>query len=254
MMFLKRAGFIKKIFFWMVLITIIGGLLVFNAGCYANTEIEEKLASTRESNVSSDTLTETTEQEFNTLEEAILSESEKDQDESQTDDSESQDYSLAPSFAYPEVEGLHVTGTPVEIDLETYRLNITGMVEKELEFTFNEIKELPSSKIYSVLNCPGFFIDKGNWTGVKILDLLSMAGLQQGAGLVSFIEEGGGYKRSIDLEKIKDKPENYLVAYHFNDEEFPEVHGFPLRIVAKGETGSLWVKWLGEIRVLEQDL
>jgi DMSO/TMAO reductase YedYZ molybdopterin-dependent catalytic subunit len=29
------------------------------------------------------------------------------------------------------------------------------------------------------------------------------------------------------------------------------VHGFPLRLAAKGRQGNVWVKWLGEIRVTE---
>jgi DMSO/TMAO reductase YedYZ molybdopterin-dependent catalytic subunit len=238
----KRPGFIKGIFFWLVLISLIGSLVAVNFGCYANTEIENKIADSQGNVVQSGTLTENDDKEFNTLEEAILSEDEKDQDEN---------YSFAPSFSYPEVDGLHVTGTPVEIDLVTYRLKITGLVEEEIEFSFDEIKNMQPTKIYSVLNCPGFFVDKGDWTGVRISDLLNLAGLKQEAKTIRFIEAGGGYSREIALKTILDNENNFLAAYHFNDKEFPVIHGYPLRVVARGETGSLWVKWLGEIKVLE---
>ena len=239
----KKPGFARRIFILLVLVSLIAGLAAVNFGCYANTEIAEKIAETRGTDVLPDTSAEATEQEFNTLEEAVVSGADKDEN--------TQDYSFAPSFAYPEVDGLHVTGTPVEIDLETYRLKITGLVEKELEFSFDEVRDMEPIKIYSVLNCPGFFIDKGDWTGVRIIDLLNMAGLKQEAGTVRFIEEGGGYSKEIELDKILNNKDNFLAAYYFNDAEFPEIHGYPLRVVARGESGSLWVKWLGEIKVLD---
>jgi sulfite oxidase len=40
-----------------------------------------------------------------------------------------------------------------------------------------------------------------------------------------------------------------LVAYSFEDKPLPKVHGYPLRVVAKDQPGSRWVKWLGEIVV-----
>ena len=234
-----------------MMVSLVTGLVAVNFGCYANAEIENKIAVPQESISSTDPANKAGGQEFSTLEEAIISEAEEDQDGSITDGSNAQDYSFAPSFAYPEIDGLHVTGTPVKIDLETYRLKITGLVEEELEFTFDEIKNMQPTKIYSVLNCPGFFVDKGDWTGVKIIDLLNMAGIKDEAETVRFTEVGGGYSREISLKTIMDNEDNFLASYHFNDKEFPEIHGYPLRLVARGETGSLWVKWLGEIELLE---
>jgi len=145
-------------------------------------------------------------------------------------------------------EGLHVTGIPVEVDIESYRLKVYGEVEKELSFTFNEIKNMPYERIYAELNCPGFFTDEGYWTGVRIIDILNEAGLKENASEVLFTEIDGGYYSTLPLEKAKQ--EGYLIAYQFNGKEFSKFHGYPLRIVAKGEPGSVWVKWLGEIKLL----
>ena len=95
---------------------------------------------------------------------------------------------------------------------------------------------------------PGFFLDKGYWTGVKILDLLNMAGLKENAKRVEFYAVDGSYSKILALKEIQ--PEDFLIAYHFNDKEFSKYHGFPLRVVAKGQPGSVWVKWLGKIEVL----
>ena len=147
-----------------------------------------------------------------------------------------------------EYEGLHITGELIDVDIKTYRLEIAGAVDKTLSLTFDEVKSLPSVRIYSELECPGFFTDKGYWTGVKILDLLNMAGLKENAKRVEFSAVDESYSKTLALEEIQ--PEGFLIAYKFNDKKFSKYHGFPLRVVAKGLPGSVWVKWLGKIEVL----
>lgn len=145
-------------------------------------------------------------------------------------------------------EGLHVTGIPIDVDIDKYRLRITGYVEDETELTYEEVKTLDPERIYSVLDCPGYFVDKGYWTGVKVSDLLEIAGLRKQASRVSFISIDGSYRQEILLNEALD--DKMLISYEFNDKEFSSVHGFPLRLVADGKPGNYWVKWLGEIELL----
>jgi DMSO/TMAO reductase YedYZ molybdopterin-dependent catalytic subunit len=152
------------------------------------------------------------------------------------------------STSYKLVDGLHVTGKPIEVDIKNYRLKVTGLVEKEVDFSFEDIKAMPKVRVYSILDCPGFFTDEGNWTGVEIKYLLELAGIKEGeAKSLMFSAIDNSYSSGIELNKINQ--EGFLVAYQFNDKEFIPEHGFPLRIVAKGEPGNHWVKWLGEIKV-----
>jgi DMSO/TMAO reductase YedYZ molybdopterin-dependent catalytic subunit len=150
-------------------------------------------------------------------------------------------------FSYEVIDGLHVTGEPVEVDIDEYRLKITGEVDNPLSLTFDQVKEMESKRIFAVLDCPGFFTDEGYWTGVDLKDLLELAGYHEDASKLSFISIDG-YTGNLSLESVM-KNESILVAYHFQDKEFPEVHGYPLRIVAKSEPGNVWVKWLAEIKV-----
>ncbi|MCL5070010.1 MAG: molybdopterin-dependent oxidoreductase [Actinobacteria bacterium] len=144
-------------------------------------------------------------------------------------------------------EGLHITGTPIDVDINTYSLKITGSVDKELSFTFDEIKNMKSVREEIVLICPGYFADKGFWTGVKVIDLLKLAGVKSEAKKVEFISIDGSYSQTLPIEKLSN--DGFLIAYQFNDKEFSRYHGYPLRLVAKDEPGSTWVKWLGEIKV-----
>ena len=217
-------------------------IILFASGCYINQETAKKSGQI-ENDAHTDIETMGTEPEDNKP--GNVDSSSSDSNASAKDDAAPFGSS---GIGTDIIDGLHVTGTPPEIDIETYRLKITGMVEKELSLTFDEIKEMPSEKIYAELNCPGFFVDKGNWTGVKISTLLDMAGIKKSeAKKLVFSDFSGDYNKNVEIEKISQ--EGFLVAYQFNDKEFAEANGFPLRIVAKDEPGSLWVKWLGEIKV-----
>ena len=145
-------------------------------------------------------------------------------------------------------QGLHITGTPIDVDINTYRLKISGSVDKELSLTFDDVKNMKSVREEIELICPGFFVDKGYWTGVKVIDLLSLAGIKKEAKNVEFISIDDSYKKTLSIEKVRG--DGFLIAYQFNDKEFSKYHGYPLRLVAKDEAGSYWVKWLGEINVL----
>ncbi len=144
-------------------------------------------------------------------------------------------------------DGLHVTGTPVEVNVDSYRLKVAGLVAKPLELRLSEIRALPRERLLMSLNCPGFFTDEGYWTGVRLGEILRLAGYRSNARAVDFASIDGSYTQSLPLaEALKG---TILVAYQFDDRDFPVYHGFPLRIAADGHPGSLWVKWLGSITV-----
>lgn len=143
--------------------------------------------------------------------------------------------------------GLHVTGKMQLIDLDTYRLKVTGRVEQPLELTYDQIRCLPKVEASPDLECPGFFIDRGvTWAGVPIADVLDLAGVQSGARELEFVS-ADGYKTSLELEKALDRA-NFL-AYEWEGESLPRLHGFPLRVVLPGLHGSRWAKWVVEIVV-----
>lgn len=144
-------------------------------------------------------------------------------------------------------EGLHITGKPIEIDIDTYRLRIRGLVENELDFTFEEIKGMESVRKEVVLDCTGVFTDWGVWTGVPLKNLLALASPLPEAEKALFSAVDDSYTSSLDLKDINHN--GIMVAYHFNDNEFHLYHGYPLRIVAEGWVGGKWVKWLGEIHI-----
>lgn len=142
--------------------------------------------------------------------------------------------------------GLHVTGTMPDIDFAAWRLRISGQVEQPLELTYDEIRCLRRVQESLPLVCPGFFEDFSTWAGVPIKDVLALAGVKPGARSAEFVS-ADGYSVNMPLERALE-PANFL-AYEWQGQPLPRLHGFPLRVVIPDGGGSQWVKWLVEVRV-----
>ena len=142
--------------------------------------------------------------------------------------------------------GLHMTGTPVVIDVKTYRLKIVGKVDHPLELTYDDLRLMPKVTASPTLVCPGAFQDVASWSGVPLKMLLEKAGVQPGATEIQ-MKAADGHYGYLALDRALE-PENFL-AYELRGQPLPVLHGFPLRAVLPGQVGSLWVKWLLEIVV-----
>jgi len=140
--------------------------------------------------------------------------------------------------------GLTMTGTPVEVDIESYRLKVSGKVDHELSLSYDEIRLLPKMTASPRLECPGYFIDINSWSGVPLTVILDMAGVHADASRLS-MESADGYTAVIGLD-VALAPDNFL-AYEVDGKTLPVLHGFPLRAVLPERPGGEWVKWLLEI-------
>jgi hypothetical protein len=97
------------------------------------------------------------------------------------------------------------------------------------------------------------------WTGVRLRELLQMAGVKGDAVQVQFqgLDTGQGPKglgsslflKSLELgDPVLDE---CVVAYLMNDEPLPMLNGFPLRLVVPGYFSTYWIKCLSWIRLLD---
>jgi DMSO/TMAO reductase YedYZ molybdopterin-dependent catalytic subunit len=142
--------------------------------------------------------------------------------------------------------GLHMTGKPQEVDLESYRLRITGKVEQPLSLSYDYLRCLPGVEISTTLACPGFFEDQGTWAGARFEDVLALAGMQDGVFGLRLIG-ADGYRTSV--AKSVALAETSIFAYEWGGKPLPIFHGFPVRAALPGRPGTSWAKWLVEIKV-----
>jgi DMSO/TMAO reductase YedYZ molybdopterin-dependent catalytic subunit len=146
------------------------------------------------------------------------------------------------------VDKLGLTGTPIEVDIETYRLVVDGLVERPLSLSYDELLAYPAVSQVLRLECPGFFVDYAEWTGPLVRTLLEEAGVKPEATAVEF-SEGGDYPYSKTLPLETALREDTLLAYRVNGVTLPVEHGYPVRLAVGSQLGSSWVKWLFRIEV-----
>jgi len=134
--------------------------------------------------------------------------------------------------------------TDVATDLKTYRLKVTGKVERSLSLSYDEILKHPSLTETVLLICPGFFSNNGRWTGLNLKSLIQEAQIKKEAQYIDIV--GAHEKRvRIPLKALDQK--RIFLAYQVNGETLPQKHGFPLRLVYEDAYGFDWVKYVDEI-------
>jgi DMSO/TMAO reductase YedYZ molybdopterin-dependent catalytic subunit len=142
--------------------------------------------------------------------------------------------------------GLHITGTAKIIELESYRLEVVGKVDHPLSLTYDELRCLPRVETDEPLECPGFFIDYASWAGVPIANVLELAEVHDDAVEILLVG-ADDYDIVVDINVARNK-DNFL-AYEWNGEPLPILHGFPVRAAFPGMAGRFWAKWLLRIEV-----
>jgi DMSO/TMAO reductase YedYZ molybdopterin-dependent catalytic subunit len=140
------------------------------------------------------------------------------------------------------------TGRPIDVDIESYRLVVDGLVERPLSLSYDELLSHPAVTQVPRLECPGLFVNYAEWTGPMVRTLLQVAGVKPEATTVEFSDGSERpYRRTLTLEQAL-RDDTYL-AYKVNGETLPVEHGYPVRLVVGSEQGSYWVKWLFRIEV-----
>jgi DMSO/TMAO reductase YedYZ molybdopterin-dependent catalytic subunit len=136
------------------------------------------------------------------------------------------------------------------VDLKTWQLDVSGHLQRPLQLTYPQIRQLPAIERNVLLICPGVFSYNARWQGVSVATILEMAKVRTGATHVSFSGPVGNYEK-MERFPIEDILSNKVfLAYRVNGEDLPEKHGFPLRVVAEGYYGSDWVKYVYKVAVI----
>lgn len=137
--------------------------------------------------------------------------------------------------------------TDHETDIDAWQLKIAGKVQKPLSLTYNQIMELPSIERNVLLICPGFFTNHGKWKGISVVELFKLARVESGITHVSFQGPPGRYQKTESFPVADVLSNKIFLAYQVNGQMLPRKHGFPLRVVAEDNFGSVWVKYVHKV-------
>jgi DMSO/TMAO reductase YedYZ molybdopterin-dependent catalytic subunit len=188
--------------------------------------------------------------------------------------------------AIPALLGGAVTPTPrfyvrnhfqiPELDANTWRLEVGGLVERPLSLTLRDLQQLPSQTMVVTLECAGNGRarfdppaegEKWNlgaagtaaWTGVPLVEVLDRVAPRAAASEIVFRGADSGtvldrhgvrYERSLTVADARGS--EALLAYAMNGEPLPREHGFPLRLIVPRWYGMTAVKWLTEIDLVDE--
>jgi len=116
---------------------------------------------------------------------------------------------------------------PQRVDIESYQLNITGLVENPKNYDYDEvINNYQQYKKVVTLDCVE------GWSVVLVRDLIEEANLLPEAKTVIF-HAYDGYTTSLPLDYIMDN--DIIMAYKMNDIILPPERGFPFQLVAESK-------------------
>lgn len=135
------------------------------------------------------------------------------------------------------------------INKETYTLQVTGMVNRSLNLTYEELLALPVADRFVRMDCVEGWGFNARWTGVTLNSIFNDSGLKPGAKNVIFYC-ADGYSTSLELDYLRGK--DIMLAYRLNNVTLPSDRGFPLQLVAEGRYGYKWAKWVTHIEVTDQ--
>ncbi|MCS7351374.1 MAG: molybdopterin-dependent oxidoreductase [Anaerolineae bacterium] len=138
------------------------------------------------------------------------------------------------------------------VEIETWILEIGGEVERPLRLTYPDLLAMPAVIEMRTLECisnpvGGDLIGNAVWKGVRMADLLRLAGARSTAREV-VLYAADGYHTSIPVSLAEDP--HSILAYMMNGEVLPLEHGFPLRALWPGRYGMKQPKWITRIELI----
>ena len=167
----------------------------------------------------------------------------------------------------------HLGGIPLEIDTDTFRLEVGGKVNSPLSLSLPDIKAMAPKEIVAVNQCSGnsrgLFnprmgggqlangaMGNARWVGVSLKSVLDKAGVRPEAKQVVFdgldtpvMPETPDFAKALDIDHARDG--ETMLAWSMNGTDLPWLNGYPLRLIVPGYYGTYWVKHVNKITVID---
>ncbi len=141
-------------------------------------------------------------------------------------------------------------GSTPKVDLDTWKFRVFGLVEQEVELTWDQFTKLTWTTVTADFHCVTQWSSLDNtWEGVTFPDLMALAQPKPEAKFV-MAHCFGGYTTNLALEVAM---EEGLLAHKQDGEPLGEGHGWPLRLIVPSRYGWKSAKWLNGIELIAED-
>ena len=146
---------------------------------------------------------------------------------------------------------LHATTVPA-VNLDTWKLEIGGLVDKPLSFTWEEFQQLPRTRVFADFHCVTRWSRLGNlWEGVSAQEIMQRAGVHPEARYVVATGYDGDWTTNLPLKDFQSE-DVLLCDLHDGQPLIPD-HGGPVRLIVPLLYAWKSAKWLKRIDFLAND-
>lgn len=139
-----------------------------------------------------------------------------------------------------------------------WTLRIHGLVDRETTLTWAQLIALPMFEQYVTIACVsnyvgGDLVGNAKWTGVRLRDVLHIAGVQ--AAATQLVGRSiDGWTAGMPTAWVMDPAREPMIALKMNDQPLPPAHGYPARLIVPGLYGYVSAtKWLKELELTTLD-
>jgi DMSO/TMAO reductase YedYZ molybdopterin-dependent catalytic subunit len=145
---------------------------------------------------------------------------------------------------------LHYAEVP-RVTEERFRFKVSGLVERPVEWTWQEFTSLPCTSVTSDFHCVTTWSRLDNaWEGVTFKTVADAVGLQPAARHV-MVHSFDGYYTNVGLDWLRD--DDVLFAWAHDGKPLEAIHGGPLRLVVPKLYAWKSAKWVSGLELLAQD-
>ncbi|HOI39635.1 MAG TPA: molybdopterin-dependent oxidoreductase [Methanobacterium sp.] len=133
-----------------------------------------------------------------------------------------------------------------KVDINTYHLEVSGLVVKPKNYTYDQVKNFSNYQKVVKLDCVEGWSVNILWEGVLVKDILNdVKPLPQANTIIFYAVDG--YSTSFPLEYVQKN--QIIMAYKMNNATIAPERGFPFQLVAESKWGYKWIKWINKIEL-----
>ena len=143
-----------------------------------------------------------------------------------------------------------------EEGFRNYRLVVGGLVEKPIEISLADLRQLGIVEHITMHHCIQGWTGIAKWAGVPVRELIQLVRPLPRAKVAAFVSfgdslYGGAYYDTQRLDNLL-KPE-CMLALEMNGQPLTSVYGAPLRLRVENQLGYKMVKWIERIEFIESE-
>jgi DMSO/TMAO reductase YedYZ molybdopterin-dependent catalytic subunit len=142
-------------------------------------------------------------------------------------------------------------GDVPKVETNDWKLDVWGLIEEPVSFTWNEFMKLPQTSLKADFHCVTAWSRFDDvWEGVLFKDFAGSLKIKPDAKFV-MQHAYGGYTTNLPLTIMLE--EDVMFAHTLNDEPLPRDHGGPMRVITPRRYAWKGAKWIRGVEFMSEN-